>query len=109
MKAKTSGANISPFSSKNLPKASDVKLPTDLMNKYKTVSSKIEKKDLLIIHRITTSFLSDILAKKLKIDCKADMKKLHMSRQVKEYIYTKNLFDEYLKYLDEKIAEYYNT
>ena len=109
MKAKTSGANISPFSSKNLPKASDVKLPTDLMNKYKTVSSKIEKKDLLIIHRITTSFLSDILAKKLKIDYKADMKKLHMSRQVKEYIYTKNLFDEYLKYLDEKITEYYST
>lgn len=109
MKAKTAGASISPFSTKNLPKASDVKLPTELMDEYKAISSKVEKKDLLIIHRITTAFMTDILAKKLKIDYKADMKKLHMSRQVKEYIYTKNMWSEYLKYLDEKITEYYST
>lgn len=109
MKARTNGANISPFSDKNLPKNSDVKIPTELMDKYKTISSKVDRKDLLIIGRITKSFLADILAKKLKIDYRADMKKLHMSRQTKEYIYTKNMWSEYLKYLDEKIAEYYST
>lgn len=109
MKARTTGANISPFSDKNLPKNSDVKIPTELMNEYKAISSKVDRKDLLIIGRITKSFLADILAKKLKIDYRADMKKLHMSRQTKEYIYTKNMWSEYLKYLDENITEYYST
>lgn len=35
------------------------------------------------------------------------MKKLMMSRQIKEYIYTKNMWNEYLKYLEEKITELY--
>lgn len=109
MKARTTGANISPFSEKNLPKNSDVKIPTELMNEYKAISSKVDRKDLLIIGRITKSFLADILAKKLKIDYRTDMKKLHMSRQTKEYIYTKNMWSEYLKYLDERITEYYST
>lgn len=30
-----------------------------------------------------------------------------MARQTKEYIYTKNMWDEYLKYLEEKIKDLY--
>lgn len=35
------------------------------------------------------------------------MKKLMMARQTKEYIYTKNMWDEYLKYLEEQIKKFY--
>lgn len=113
MKVKTSGASISPFSTKNLPKEKGTKLPEEEVEKYKKVSSNVQKSDLLIIHRITTKFLEDVLTAECKkkskdFEYKSDMKKLCMSRQVKEYIYSKNLFDEYLEYLEDEIKKYYN-
>lgn len=114
MKARTSGANISPFSTKNLGKNKDVKLPEEEAERYKQISSQIQKSDKLLIHRITTKFLDDVLSKECKkkdkaFDLKTDMKKLCLSRQVKEYIYTKNLFDEYLEYLNKEISNHYNS
>lgn len=113
MKARTSGAGISPFSSKNLPK-SDVKIPTDEIARYKEITSVIPKTDLLFISRTTNEFLDDILQKSLrkttkdkKFDYKSDMKKLKMARQVKEYIYIKNYWEEYLDYLEKEITKIY--
>lgn len=111
MGAKTGGANISPFSIKNLPKA-DVEISTAEIERYRAVAAKVQKDDLLIIHRITTDFLSNILEKKYKkidkkFDVGVDMKKLMMSRMVKEYIYTKNMWDEYLDFLQKKIEKFY--
>ena len=111
MGAKTGGANISPFSTKNLPKA-DVEISTAEIERYRAVAAKVQKDDLLIIHRITTDFLSNILEKKYKkidkkFDVGVDMKKLMMSRMVKEYIYTKNMWDEYLDFLQKKIEKFY--
>lgn len=100
------------FSSlKNFPKA-DVTIPTDKMDEYKKIIALVQKEDLLTFSRFTQSFLSDVLAKKLgrrnkPFDYKSDMKKLMMARQTKEYIYTKNMWDEYLKYLEEKIEKFY--
>ncbi|HAU88240.1 MAG TPA: hypothetical protein DCW90_23025 [Lachnospiraceae bacterium] len=113
LKAQTSGASISPFSSRNFPKT-DVSIPTDKIEKYKTIIAPVQKGDLLVISKITQAFLSDILAKKLgyrnkRFDYKTDMKKLMMSRQAKEYIYTKNMWDEYLKYLEEEITKFYEN
>lgn len=84
----------------------------DEIEKYKAVIAPIEKGDLLVVSKITQAFLSDILAKKLgyrnkPFDYKTDMKKLMMSRQAKEYIYTKNMWNEYLKYLEEEIENFY--
>lgn len=114
MKAKTAGADISPFSVKNLPK-SDVEIPTEEITRYKEITSVISKNDLLLIHRLTNSFLDDILQKGLrkttknkKFDCKLDMKQLKMARQVKEYIYIKNFWEEYLAYLKKEIEKIYN-
>ena len=114
MKAKTSGASISPFSSKNLPK-SDVKIPTDEIARYKEITSVIPKTDLLFISRSTNEFIDNILQKGLrkstknkKFDCRQDMRKLKMARQVKEYIYTKNYWNEYLDYLKKEITKIYN-
>ena len=96
---------------KNFPKA-DVTIPTDKMDEYKKIIALVQKEDLLTFSRFTQSFLSDVLAKKLgrrnkPFDYKSDMKKLMMARQTKEYIYTKNMWDEYLKYLEEKIEKFY--
>lgn len=114
MKVKTAGADISPFSTKNLPK-SDVEMPTVEIERYKAITTEVQKADLLIIHRITSDFLSNILEKKYKklegkqFDLSTDMKKMKMSRMAKEYIYTKNMWDEYLDFLKKKIDEFYNT
>lgn len=113
MKAKTGGANISPFSTKNLPKA-DVEIPTEEIERYKAVVAEVEKGDLLIIHRITTDFLSSFLEKRCKkldkrFSYSVDMKKMMMSRMAKEYIWTKGYWSEYLKFLQKKIEEFYNN
>ena len=112
MNVKTGGANISPFSTKNLPKA-DVEIPTEEIERYKAVVAEVQKDDLLIIHHITTDFLSNILTKKCKglegnkFDLSIDMKKMKMSRMAKEYIFVKNMWNEYLNFLQKKIKEFY--
>ena len=112
MSVKTGGANISPFSTKNLPKA-DVEIPTAEIERYKAVVAEVQKDDLLIIHRITTDFLSNILEKTYKkldgknFDVGVDMKKMMMSRMAKEYIYTKNMWNEYLNFLQKNITKFY--
>lgn len=112
LNVKTGGANISPFSNKNLPKA-DVEIPIAEIERYKAATAEVQNGDLLIIHRITTDFLSNFLEKKYKkiegkkFDLNTDMKKMKMSRMAKEYIWSKGMFNEYLKFLEDKIKEFY--
>jgi hypothetical protein len=112
MGVKTGGANISPFSTRNLPKA-DVEIPTEKIELYKAVVANVQKDDLLIIHRITTDFLTNVLEKTYKkldnkkFDVGIDMKKMMMSRMTKEYIWSKNMWDEYLDFLQNKINKFY--
>lgn len=113
LKAKTFGANISPFSVKNLPKA-NVEIPSEEIERYKAITAEVEKCDLLIIHKITTSFLTTVLTRKYKandksFNCQADMRKLMMGRMAKEYIWTKGMWEEYLVYLKKKIKAFYKT
>lgn len=114
MKATTSGASISPFSVKNLPKAKDAQIPTDEIERYKAISALVQKGDLLLIHRITEAFLVDFVQKSIKkrdkdktFDVRADMKKCMMSRLAKEYIYHKGFWNEYLDHLKQEIEVYY--
>ena len=113
MKAKTSGAKISPFSIKNLPKA-DVEIPTEEIARYKKITSVIPKTDLLLISKLTNEFLENILQKDIRritrnkeYDFKSDIKKMKMARQVKEFIYTKSYWDKYLDYLEKEITKKY--
>lgn len=113
MKAKTSGASISPFSSKNLPKAK-VDIPTEKIEEYKAIISRVDKSNLLLIKTINNTFLSTVLENKYKaedksFDYKTDMKKMKLARQTKEYIYSKGLFSEYLEFLNTEITNYYNN
>lgn len=116
MKAKTQGANVSPFSSRNIPKNKDAVIPDDDMAKYKNVISRIDKADALIIRSMNKEFMDDVLAKKLRpkgkrkpYDYKSDMRKLRLTRQMKEYIWVKGLFQDYIDFLDKKITEYYSN
>lgn len=111
MNVKTGGANISPFSTKNLPKA-DVEIPTEEIERYKAVVSKVQKDDLLVIHRITTDFISDFIEKKYKkidkrFSCSVDMKKMMMGRQPKEYIWSKGVWNDYLDFMQKKVEKFY--
>ena len=112
LKAKTSGASISPFSKRNLPK-STVEIPDDEMARYKKITSRLNRGDTLVIKNINSSFMNNILAKKLRekgkrkpFDFKSDQKALGLSRDTKGYIYTKGLWNEYLEYLTAKIDEH---
>lgn len=114
LKAKTNGAGISPFSKKNLPKSKCVEIPLNEIKRYKSISSRVEKGDLLIIHRFTNAFLDTILQKAIKkytrhFDYKTDMKSLCMARQIKEYIYLKGMWDEYLVYMGKEITKFYRN
>ena len=113
MKAKTSGAGISPFSSRNLPK-SDVKIPTEEIARYKEITSVIPKTDLLLISKLTNEFLESVLQKELrnilkdkKYDYKSEMKKLKLARQTKEFMYVKSYWEKYLNYLTKVITKLY--
>jgi hypothetical protein len=112
--AKTAGASISPFSKRNLPKAKNVEITTEKIERYKTIIGRVEQGDLLIIYRITNEFLSKKLDKKYKaidktFDYKLDMKRLCMTRLSKEYIDKKGMFEEYLNYLENEIDKYYSN
>lgn len=113
--AKTFGSNISPFSSKNLPKTK-VDIPSEKLAKYKKISSRVGSSGMSVIKSANAAFLDEILAKKLRepgkrkpYDYKSEQKKLGLARDVKGYIYTKGMFDEYLSYMSDKIDGYLKT
>lgn len=105
--AKTNGKSISPFSTKNLPKAK-IKIPDEEIAKYKEIISSMDKNNLFAIRNITTKFLTDVLEPKFKkknpdFDYKIDIKQLMLSRQTKEYVWEKGMWDDYLAYFKKEI------
>ena len=103
LKPQTGGANISPFSSRNLPKRKYDIGSTDL-REYKEIINKIPKGNILIIKNLTSQFLSDILKKDKayrRVDVNADMKKKMLKG--KEYIHYIGKWNEYIKFLKENI------
>lgn len=116
LKARTSGASISPFSTKNLGKNKDIQIPEEEMARYKSISGKVDKKHILKFKTWNSDFLNNVLQKKIRKDTKnksyeykEDIKKMNLSRQVKEFIFAKGCWEDYLKYLDSEIAKLYNN
>lgn len=112
LKARTNGADISPFSTKNLPRA-NVQIPTDEIEKYKAIIADVQKGDLLLIHRLTEAFLVNILNKKCRKTNKtfnfaSDMRQMKMGRMAKEYVWSKGFWEEYLTYLKKEINKFYS-
>lgn len=104
-KPQTSGSDISPFSSRNLPKSSYI-IPTDDLKEYLEITNSIPKSDKLIIGHVTKEFMNNILSKdKLykSIDMKADIRKKCLRN--KEYIHSMEYWDKYVKYLKENLCQ----
>ena len=114
MKANTSGANISPFSTKNLPKVT-IDIPENEILKYKILVSKVGTAGMTMIRMANKAFLDDVLAKKLRppkkrkpFDYVSDMRQMKLSRDTKWYIYKIRLWQDYLEYLEKEIDSYLN-
>lgn len=103
LKPQTSGAKISPFSAKNLPKATYT-IDADDLREYKKISEGVPKENLLILSRLNNEFLTTVASELLnKIDIKADMKLQCLKG--KEYIHSKGetLWKAYLQYLKSEL------
>lgn len=103
LKPQVSGSNISPYSTRNLPKKKYT-IPNDDLLEYKKITESISKDNILLISQIAKRFFSDYLAKKplyKRKDFNKDMK-LKMLKG-KEYIHSEGLWSEYLKYLQKEI------
>lgn len=101
-KPKTSGASRSPFSSKNLVKR-EYKIPEDDLNKYKAISSKLDKSNVLKLGLWTNDYIKTLATKKNKIeDIKADIKQKQLG--LKEYIYSIGKWTDYLNYLEKEVS-----
>ena len=101
LKPKTSGANISPFSSKNLPKNKDYKIPDEDLVKYKSIVVKIPKERILDITHTTNRYLKSLVTKRNTWDdIKSDMALKGLKG--KEYIHSINKWQEYLNYLEKE-------
>lgn len=101
--AKTLGKDIRPFSIKNLPKSNYV-IPLEDFEKYKEITAKVDKENILIISKVTNDFITERMQKRYKgIDIKKEMKKKCMARQIKEFIHSMGMWDEYLMYLSDNL------
>ena len=102
LKPKTSGANMSPFSLKNLPRNKSYKISDEDLNAYKELTSKLVQNELILLGRYTTNFIKSLATKKNPIEnIKADMALKGLKG--KEYIHSIGAWDKYIKYLSTNL------
>ena len=102
LKPKVNGASISPFSSKNLPRNKDYKIPDEQFVMYKNIVDKIPREHILVLTHSTNRFINSLATKKNPIEnIKSDMALKGLKG--KEYIYSIGKWNEYIKYLQEML------
>ena len=102
LKPRTSGASISPFSSRNLPKNKDYKIPEKELSAYKSIIENIPKERILIVTHATNNFLKSLVTKKNTWEnIKADMALKGLKG--KEYLHSIGQWDKYIKYLQKEL------
>ena len=103
LKPKTSGAGISPFSSKNLPRNKGYKIPDEELQSYKDILANIPENERLSIGIITNNFIKTLATKRNPMEnIKADMKLKGLKG--KEYIHSIGQWEKYMKYLKENVG-----
>ena len=103
LKPKTAGADISPFSPKNLPKLEYV-IPTEELREYEDIIVPLkEDGKLLTLSKLTQNYIKSLGKKRLYrgVDMKSYMRKKMLKG--KEFIHSEGLWDDYLKYLRKEI------
>lgn len=102
LKPKTFGASIGPFSTKNLLRNRDYKIPDEEINLYKEITSNMPIQRVSSIQHTTNNFLDSISSK----DNTIDMIKIDMRRKglkAKEYIHSIGMWNKYIEYLKENL------
>jgi hypothetical protein len=103
LKPKTSGANISPFSSKNLPK-SKYSIPDEDLIGYKNIVEKIGQNRIIELTHSTTNFIKSLATKKNPLEnIKADMALKGLKG--KEYLHSIGRWNDYIKYLEKELCQ----
>ena len=103
LKPKTSGADISPYSNKNLPKNKAYKIPDEDLINYKEIMQRLPKERILELSHITVYFIKSLVNKRRTYDeIKADMLKVGLKG--KEYIHSIGKWKEYILYLRKNIV-----
>lgn len=104
LKPRTSGASISPFSNKNLPKNKSYKIPDADLLPYKKLIVNLPQNQLILVGKYTTKFIQSLTTKKNSWEnIKADMALKGLKG--KEYIYSIGKWNEYIKYLERNLNE----
>ena len=100
---KTDGANRSPFSTKNLPKAK-YEIPEEDLIKYKNLTSGISIDNGLGLQfrTLNNDFLKTLTTRKYKME---DIRKDMSTKMLrgKEYIHSIGKWDEYIKFLEKNM------
>lgn len=101
LKPKTSGAKISPFSSKNLPKTK-YNIPDEDLVKYKNIIEKLGENRIIELTHICNDYLKSLVNKKNTWeDIKADMALKGLKG--KDYIHSIGKWNDYIKYVEKRI------
>ena len=104
MRAKTSGADISPFSVKNLPKR-HYSIPAEDLALYKDITKQIPKSEVLSIGIITKRFLDDKVQKSKEYRTKDINECIKMERLGnKEFIHYIGFWKKYIDYLHKELG-----
>lgn len=105
LKPRTSGANISPFSTRNLPKNKGYNIPDEDLNLYKEIVAKIPHERILVLTHITNSYIKTLVNRRNTMDkIRADMKLKGLSG--KNYIHSIGKWKDYIKYLEKNLNEF---
>lgn len=102
LKPKTNGADISPFSSKNLPKNKEYKIPDEDFVEYKNIIEKIGQKRVIELTHMTSNYLKSLVTKKNTWEnIKADMSLKGLSGN--RYIHSIGKWNDYISYLKNEL------
>lgn len=102
---KISGANTSPFSSKNLPKLK-YDIPLKELEEYKSIIDSIPQEDKLIISHYTREFIDSEIAKNklYRTENINDVMKRKMLKG-KEFIHSEGCWNQYIQFLKKRIGD----
>lgn len=104
MKVSTYGANISPFSSKNIPK-NEYRINEEDISRYKCIVGRLKGENMLIVSRLIKEYLRELEIKEKfyykNKSLKSHMKELRMN--AKSYIHYTGHWDDFLNYLEKNI------
>ena len=106
LQPQVSGASISPFSSKNLPKKK-YNYTEKQKNEYENIIKSIPKNKLLSLHTIMKDFVKNVIVKYTGLsyeNIQIDMKKKRLS--IKDYIYELGFGEEFIIILKKEVKKY---